>query len=848
MAARKEPVADVRVIVRLLQAELGHGVLGLRLFMTCVAIASAMLGLIWLLSTGLSQAMQDNARRILGGDVAVTVVNEPLDPVTIGTLDGLGQISNVVELRSTARTGASPEARRVTVELKAVDAAYPLVGAVELEEGGDLRAALAVVDGIPGAVVEPALLSQLGLETGDRIRIGDAVFQIRDLLRREPDRLSAGTFMVGPRVLIPLDVLDGTGLTGRGSLLEYRTRLRFPEGTVSTDAMQAVRAAEPARGWEIQSPGDAAERVREVAGRTTTFLGVAGLAAFAVGLTGAWAAVAMWIARRGRTIAQYRLSGATASTVVALHAVMVAIAAALAMAVGLGAAVAGAWTLLAELMDRLHLGWSSADMGPRIVLVAITLVLGLCGATVAGLSTIARLSPLRAMREEVSTAGPTHRAAVVAAACVAGAIGLAILGLPDPIIASGAAAGLAVMAGLLVFLGRAVARAARHLPAVRFIALVTKQGISDARAVMLRTLALGIGIAGITGVISVQQSLQTAFATQIPEKAPDMVLLDVQSAQVARIRSIVAETQALGGLQATPFMRTRLLAVNGVPAEQALVNPDKDWVIEGDRSFSWSSTPTGAELVSGDWWPADYDGPPLVSAEEDVMQAFDLEPGDTLTYSVLGRVFTSRVVNIRKEYHRTMRPEFLVVASPHPFRDAPHGWIVSLQTRDVASQNEFTADLARFAPNVTVIDVRRLVGEATELVEVAILGTLLIASALLLAGALSLAATVAADVDSRRREAVALSVVGATRREIALSRLSETAATGLVAAVVGGGTGLLAGWWIVGGALRVDWAPGIVAFVLPVAIGVVTSLVAGLSGGLGALPRGRGQLMRLLNG
>jgi putative ABC transport system permease protein len=413
--------------------------------------------------------------------------------------------------------------------------------------------------------------------------------------------------------------------------------------------------------------------------------------------------------------------------------------------------------------------------------------------------------------------------------------------------AAAATAGLAAVAGILAVLGNLIARGAAALRTHRFLPMAIKQGLSASRAVMLRTIALGIGIAGITGVVAIQHSLKSAFETQIPEKAPDIVLLDVQAAQVQQIRDRVAETPGLGGLQATPFMRTRLLRVNGQPVEQALVNPDKDWVIEGDRSFSWTAEPTGAELLAGEWWPADYDGPPLISAEEDVMQAFDLKPGDELTYSVLGRVFTSEVANIRKEYHRTMRPEFLIVASPTPFRDAPHGWIVSLQGRDAESLNAFIAELSENAPNVTVIDVRRLVGEATEIIEAAILGTMLIAAVLLLAGSLSLAATVSADVDARRREAVALSLVGATRREISLARLAETAATGLVAALVGGMAGLLGSWWIAAGALRVDWTPGLGAIALPLALGMLTAVAAGLAGGLGALPRGRGQLARLLS-
>ena len=51
------------------------------------------------------------------------------------------------------------------VELKGVDAAYPLVGTVELEGGMPLHDALR-----DGAAVDPVLLERLGLKVGDQHR------------------------------------------------------------------------------------------------------------------------------------------------------------------------------------------------------------------------------------------------------------------------------------------------------------------------------------------------------------------------------------------------------------------------------------------------------------------------------------------------------------------------------------------------------------------------------------------------------------------------------------------------------------------------------------------------------
>jgi putative ABC transport system permease protein len=79
-------------------------------------------------------------------------------------------------------------------------------------------------------------------------------------------------------------------------------------------------------------------------------------------------------------------------------------------------------------------------------------------------------------------------------------------------------------------------------------------------------------------------------------------------------------------------------------------------------------------------------------------------------------------------------------------------------------------------------------------------------------------------------------------------RIAEAAAVGVLAAILGGLAGLAGGIWLVDEALRVAWAPGPVAYVLPAMLGVVAALAAGIAGGLGAVPRGRGELARHLAG
>jgi len=816
---------NTRTLGGLLRAELAAGIFGLRLFIACVAVATLMLGVVWLLGDALSGALERNGLRILGGDVALEVQGTPLDAELTDALETLGTVSRTVELRTSARSAET----RAPVELKAVDASYPLYGVVRLADDGSLRDALAVRDGVPGAVADPALLSRFSIEPGALIRLGESAFEIRGVLKTEPDRLSSGRFLVGPRVIIDSAELDATGLTGFGAV-----------------AVAALNALEPERGWELQTPADAGDRVRRTVERTTTFLGAAGIVALAVGLAGAWAGASVWIARRARTVALYRLSGATPALVIALHGAIIAIAGSLGIAAGLAVALPAAFFLMETLAAGLHLAWQAQALVPPAASVAATLALGLAGAATAALSAAGRIAPGAAMRSGDAVIEPHARHVSAGLGMVALAIAVAALSLPVPTLAAVAAAGLAITAGLLGLGGWMLARIAARRQPQGFVCFVAAQGLALPGATATKALAIGIGIAGITAVVASQTSLEKALRAELPDRIPDLVLLDIQPDQVPAIRQRIDDDPALGGLQATPNMRANILAVNGVSAEEALVDPDKSWVIEGDRSFSWAADPTGAELLAGEWWSADYDGPPLISAEEDVFEAFDLKPGDQLTYSVLGRPFTSEVVNIRKEYHRTFRPEFLMVASPLPFRYAPHSWVMSLEGANDGAVDALIRDLAADTPNVTTIDIRQIVTQVTEMIYGAVLGTVVIAFTMLFAGGLTLAAVVAADVDARQREALAFTLIGTSRGEIALARLTEAIGSGAIAAVLGGLVGHAGGLWFVHEALRVAWAPGLLSFALPVLLGVLAAVAAAIAGGLGALPRGRGQIVRHL--
>ena len=116
-----------------------------------------------------------------------------------------------------------------------------------------------------------------------------------------------------------------------------------------------------------------------------------------------------------------------------------------------------------------------------------------------------------------------------------------------------------------------------------------------------------------------------------------------------------------------------------------------------------------------------------------------------------------------------------------------------------------------------------------------------VAMALLVAGSIALAAVIAADADARSREGLAYALVGASRARIAAARLGEVAAIGVLAAALGGAAGLYGGDWLAERALRVDGVVTVQSALLPLALGLVAAVAAGLAAGIISMPRRRGQ-------
>ena len=114
-------------------------------------------------------------------------------------------------------------------------------------------------------------------------------------------------------------------------------------------------------------------------------------------------------------------------------------------------------------------------------------------------------------------------------------------------------------------------------------------------------------------------------------------------------------------------------------AEELKPSTDSEWVLQSDRGLTYTGEiPKGSKIVEGEWWGADYAGPPLVSIEKKIADGLRLKLGDEIVVNVLGRDIPAKIGNMRNIDWQGLGINFVLVFSPNAFKGAPHSHIATL--------------------------------------------------------------------------------------------------------------------------------------------------------------------------
>ena len=818
----------------LARRELRGGLAGFRVLVACLALGVAAIAAAGSLRAAFDQSMTRDARALLGGDLDLRQTHVDFSPDERAALAGLGTVTEGIEMRAMALVEGNTS--RALVELKGVDAAYPLVGRLELSPDLTTAAALGRRDGSWGAVAEANLLDRLGLRIGDTVKVGDAQFDVRAIITREPDRV-ATALSLGPRLMIAREAIAATGLIQPGSLVRYTARLALSESDPA-GARKALAERFPHAAWQLRDPSEAAPGIGRFLDTLTSFLSLVGLTALLVGGIGIANAVTAYLDGKIATIATLKCLGAPARLILLAYGLLVAALSLAGIALGLAAGAAVVPLVLEVGGDALPL-LAEAGLYPAPLLVTAGF-----GILSAGLFTLWPLARARRIPAAVLFRGldlprqrQRDRAALVALVLIGATLAaLTVLAAGNrPLAAWFVAAALVTMA-VFRLLAWGLAKGAAALSS-RHRALVGptwRLALANLHrpgsAVVGMVMSLGLGLSVLVTIALVEGNLAAQFGERMPAQAPSFFFIDIQPDQVAALDQAVHDADPEAKLEQAAMVRGRISSIRGIPIGQARIAPEAEWAARGDRGLSSARLPPpGSRVVEGHWWPPDYAGPPLASVDAAVARGFGLVPGDRLGLNVLGREIEVEVASLRQIDWAGLGMNFAFLLSPGALDGAPFTVIATVHARpdrDGAVEKAVTDRLA----NVSAIRVKEALEAVRALIAKADLAVRLAGAVTLAAGALVLAGAVAAGQRRRVRDAVVMKVLGATRRQLWRAHLAEFAAIGLATGLCAACIATLASRAILIGVMKADWTflPGTTALTLAACIGA--SLLAGFAG------------------
>jgi putative ABC transport system permease protein len=851
-----EPIACGRaasIPLRYALRELRGGLRGFYVFIACIALGVMAIAGVGSVAASLGEGLAREGRTLLGGDVAFSLIQREAKPDEVAFLRSRGEVSVAATLRAMARTGDS---RLALVELKAVDGAYPMLGEVTLAPKMPMPDVLAERDGAFGAAADPTLLARLDLKVGDRVTVGSATFQIRSVVDAEPDKL-AGGLGFGPRFLISETALRATQLLQPGSLVRWIYRVKLPDNAADDRAATAladdVRRALPEAGWEIRSRGNASPQLERTISRFTQFLTLVGLAALLVGGVGVANAVKSHIDRRRDVIAAFKALGATGRDVFAIYLTQVTVLAVIGSVIGLVAGAALPFVIVGLFGKLLPLPVVPALHFDELLL---SLVYGLLTALAFGLWPLGRVHdvPVAALFREAVTS-QWHRPrwrylalmSLVIALLIAVVIGLAY----DKRVAAVFVASSVVVFALLRGIAAGLMALARRLPRTRItmlrlaIANIYRPGALTPSVVM----SLGLGLAVLVTITQIDGNLRRQFLAALPDRAPSFYFIDIPATEADRFGAFLKVTAPQSTVEDVPMLRGRIVAARGVKAEDLKASTDSEWVLQSDRGLTYTGEiPKGSKIVEGQWWAADYDGPPLISIEKKIADGLKLKIGDEIVVNVLGRDIPATIGNMRTVDWQGLGINFVLVFSPNAFKGAPHTHIATLTEThpDATGDARIIKSVADAFPMVTSVRVREALETIGAVVTNLVLAIRGASAVTLISAILVLGGALAAGHRHRVYDAVILKTLGATRARLLGAYALEYLMIGFATAIFGVIAGSIAAWLIVTRLMTLSfiWQAGSAAAVVAAALIVTVGL--GLAGTLLALNQKPATVLRNL--
>ncbi len=798
----------------------------LRIVLMCLVLGVGAIAAVQFTSHAVLDGIDKNGRAILGGDMVIRNIYNPADETLRGWFTERGaRLVETVEARVMLANAKTDD--NTLVELKAVPDGYPVYGTFESDAGQELQEAL---NG-RGILLDSALRGRLQLEKGDSVRLGDALFTVRGFIVNEPDRAGGSRFGLAPRAIVSSSDMEATKLLQTGSMSYYDLRVRLPDDADLKKTSDSLKAAFPDASWKITDADNASPQIARFVTRLMLFLTLVGLSALLFGGGGIGNGVRAPLESRMKTVAIFKMLGTTKAMIAQIYLWQIALITLLGTAIGVAIGAVLPFLAAPYLSEMLPLVLEP-ELGARafVVPVSFGLLTGFAF-TLWPLGQAVGTSPLELFRAAFAPlAGrpaKMYQATTLALAILLSA--LAIGSAKDMNFALWFVFG--AMFSLLFFwaMGAVIASVAGRIsasgkPALR-LALRNLHRPGNATANTL--ISLGLGLTVMVSVTLIELNLRDGVVQNLPKDAPAFFFLDIQPDQKEAFEELLAAQPSAHTIKMSPNLRGRIVSVNGVPAKDALVDQSESWLLQNDRGFTYTAElPAHSEITQGQWWPKDYQGPPLISVVDDVERGFGVGPGDEITVNILGRDITAKIANTRTVNWMNFTINFAITFAPGTLETAPHSWLATV-VADPAEEANIQRAIGREFPNISMIrlsDAVKAAGDIMGNIATAVRITAIVA---IVTGILVLAGSLAATRMQRLYDVVILKVLGIRNMTLVRGFLFEFALLGAMAGVISIFLGMAVSWAVMEPLMDLRWHFYAVPAILTALAGIGLTMLIG---------------------
>ena len=789
------------------------------LFSFSVVLGIAALVAIGSLGSNLEQAIDEQAKGLLGADLII-VGRQPLSGEAQKRVATVA--TDVAREISFSSMMVFPTAQNLTrlVNVRAIEGNFPFYGdftTLPADAPARLRAGGDVI------IVEDTLLRQFDAKVGDRVKLGNTMFTVVGALQKLPGESTAIAATIAPRVLIARPALDATGLAEQNVLVRHRTMLKLPPETSAEAVERELRQQFRGESLGFDTVAERKRNLGRALDNIENFLGLVGFVALFLGAIGVASAIHVYVRQKIPTVAILRCLGASARQSFAVYLVQ-------GIALGVFGAVVGAALGLAVqlalprlLVDvlpfdvKFFIAWPAVLRGMGAGLVICLLF------TLLPLLAVRNVSPLVALRsayaERAGTAPDPWRIAIGVFIVVAVAV-FSIWQTGRLRDGLGFTAMLAVGFGVLGGLAKLVAWTARAISSSRSPRwfprwpYVVRQGVANLyrpnnRTVLL-LLSLGLGTFLMLTLFLTRTTLLKEIEFTSGGGRPNLLLFDIQDDQIEALAKTTAAQNAPVLVQA-PIVTMKIAAVKGRKVEELLRTArewrgprerERDepkagkggaerlpgWTLRREYRSTFRGKLEGSErLVSGKFVGRVAPGEAIVpiSIEEGLCKEMGLGLGDEIEWDVQGVPMRTSISSVRAVEWRRLEPNFFVVFPLGVLEPAPKFYVAAVRAADAGHSARVQRAVVAAFPNVSAIDLALIMQTVDSIFSKVAFAIQFMAAFTVLTGIVVLAGAVLTGRFQRIRETVLLRTLGATRRQLVQIQLVEYAILGALAAVVG---------------------------------------------------------------